>query len=232
MHAIILSAGRGERLRPLTDDTPKPLMSVGNTTLIERHITALAKAGFRQIVINVHWLAHKIMNYLGDGSSYGIDIIYSRESEMLGSGGGIKQALPYLTTTPFFVVNADIWIQEDFGFVAHHLQNCQENSQQLGHLFLVDNPPHNPSGDFLLHDGLVHDGKQNGLRHTFSGMSILSPQLFALSAADNTQFSLASLLRQAMTTQQISGQLLRMRWLDVGTKERLDLCRSWMQSDS
>jgi len=208
---MILAAGRGERMRPLTDRIPKPLLPVAGRPLIQHHIEALAQAGFGELVINHAHLGDQIEQALGDGSRWGMQINYSPEpAGALETGGGIFQALPLLGAAPFVVVNGDIWTDYDFS----HLL-LPENS--LAHLVLVDNPVHNPEGDFSLADGLVSEGP--GERLTFSGIGVYHPDLFANCRPG--AFPLAPLLKTAMAQGRVSGEYYRGRWVDVGTPERL-----------
>ncbi|MCK5640201.1 MAG: nucleotidyltransferase family protein [Gammaproteobacteria bacterium] len=211
MKAMILAAGRGERMRPLTDHTPKPLLQVNGICLIEYHIKALVKAGFSEIFINHAHLGQQIETRLGDGHRYGADISYSREGEQgLETGGGIFHALPLLGEQPFLVVNGDIFTDYDFA----RLPLAPDG---LAHLVLVDNPPQHPEGDFSLQRGLVFDHGADAL--TFSGIGIYQPELFA--ACTPGSFPLAPLLRSAMEAGKVSGEHYRGRWVDVGTVERL-----------
>lgn len=211
MKAMILAAGKGERLRPLTLHTPKPLVPVGGVPLIEYHIRALAAAGFRELVINHAWLGAQIEAYLGDGARFGVSIAYSAEGEPLETGGGIHRALPLLGDAPFLLVNGDIWTDYDFA-------GLRRVSQGLAHLVLVDNPAHHPEGDFRLQDGRAAPrGAQDGL--TYSGIAVLDPGLFA--GCRPGAFKLAPLLLEAMGRGQVSGEHFRGRWVDVGTHERL-----------
>lgn len=212
MKAMILAAGKGERLRPLTLHTPKPLVRAAGTPLIEFHIRALATAGFSELVINHAWLGQQIEDHLGDGSRFGVQIRYSAEGEPLETGGGIFQALPLLGDEPFLVVNGDIWTDYDFAHLRQPLQG-------LAHLVLVDNPAHHPQGDFALHEQRVAADSANVARLTYSGIAVLHPQLFCDSQPG--AFKLAPLLRAAMAEGQVSGELFRGRWIDVGTHERL-----------
>lgn len=212
MKAMILAAGKGERMRPLTLTTPKPLVRAGGVPLIEYHLCALAAAGFTDIVINHAWLGQQIEDYLGDGSRFGVGIQYSPEGEPLETGGGIFRALPLLGDEAFVVVNGDIWTDYDFS-VLHQPING------LAHLVLADNPNHHPAGDFTLVGGQVHDGQPDTPTLTYSGIAVLHPQLFDGCTAG--AFKLAPLLRRAMADGQVSGERLNGRWVDVGTHERL-----------
>lgn len=210
MKAMILAAGLGTRMRPLTLHTPKPLLPVGKTTLIEQHIHNLSKQGLRELVINHAYLGEKIEQHLGDGQRYGCSIAYSREGEPLETGGGIFRALPLLGPDPFVVINGDIWL--DFPLADLHLP-----AGKLAHLILVPNPDFHPVGDFALEQGMV---RASGTpRYTFSGLSVLHPALFAGCAAG--AFKLAPLLIAAMEQGRVSGQLFEGYWQDVGTVERL-----------
>lgn len=208
MKVMILAAGRGERMRPLTDHTPKPLLRAGGKPLIVHHIERLAAAGLRDLVINHAHLGGQIVDALGDGSRYGVSIHYSAESEALETGGGIFQALRLLGEAPFMVVNGDIWCDFDPA-------SLQLTAGDLAQLLLVDNPGHNPEGDFGLEAGRV----SNARRFTFSGIGIYSPELFASCHAG--RFPLAPLLREACDAGRVGGQLHHGQWLDVGTPERL-----------
>lgn len=212
MKAMILAAGKGERLRPLTLHTPKPLVQAGGVPLIEYHVRALARAGISELVINHAWLGEQIEAYLGAGDRFGVRIQYSAEGEPLETGGGIHRALPLLGDQPFIVVNGDIWTDYDFAALVQPLAG-------LAHLVLVNNPPHHPAGDFALSDGKVVDGGASAATFTYSGIAVLHPRLFEGCGAG--AFKLAPLLRQAMAAGQVSGEHCRGRWVDVGTHERL-----------
>ena len=215
MKAMILAAGRGERMRPLTDRTPKPLLLVAGKPLIQWHIEALQRAGFVDIVINHAWLGEQIEETLGDGAQFGVRITYSAEGDTgLETGGGIYHALPLLAgaegDSPFLVVNGDVVTDIDF-------RQLPQKITRLAHLVLVPNPAHHPQGDFTLQEGAVSDGGEPRL--TFSGIAIYHPQLFAQCAEG--VFPLAPLLRQMMRQGQVSGECHTGEWLDVGTPARL-----------
>ncbi len=211
MKALILAAGRGERLRPLTDNIPKPLLQVGGHPLIEHIIAGLAGAGFCEIVINLAHLGGQIQDRLGNGSHLGIHIAYSQEGdEALETGGGIHRALPLLGKEPFLVVNGDV--ASDFPF--ENLKHCPEG---LAHIVLVDNPPHHPQGDFALQGGKVM--AEGEPKYTFSGIGMYRPELFA--GRKPGKFPLAPLLREAMAGGLVSGQIHTGFWMDIGTVERL-----------
>jgi MurNAc alpha-1-phosphate uridylyltransferase len=212
MKAMILAAGRGERMRPLTDDTPKPLLRIGGQTLIEHHIHALAQAGFTELVINHAHLGEQIVAALGDGDAYGVEIRYSAETPpALETGGGIFNALPLLGEDPFLVLNADIWT--DFP-----LAELPEQIEGLAHLVLVDNPEHHAQGDFSLSAGQV--SQRGPAMLTFGGIGVYSPELFSGCTAG--AFPLAPLLRQAMDENRVSGEHYQGSWFDIGTPERLE----------
>lgn len=215
MRAMILAAGHGERMRPLTDSIPKPLLEVNGKPLIQYHVENLVSSGMTSIVINHARLGAQIERYLGDGGRFGADITYSPEGDIpLETGGGIFNALPLLGTDPFVVVNADIWT--DFSF-----HTLPPQPPYLAHLVLVPNPPHNPRGDFSL------TGPQAGLTgaplYTFSGIAVYRPELFA--GCKRSAFSLVPILRIATARQQVTGELYSGDWMDIGTPERLEELR-------
>ncbi len=211
MKAMILAAGRGERMRPLSDVLPKPLLEVKKKALIVWHIENLVKNGFRTIVINIAHLGDKIPAFLGDGSQWGVELLYSdeRESGALESAGGIKKALALLGEETFLVVNGDIFC--DYAFDA-----SLSLGDKLAHLILVPNPEHNPKGDFSLHNGVVTNDKE----YTFSGIGYYSPKLFENVLLQKSP--LAPLLRQAIAKEQVSGELFKKLWHDIGTPKRLE----------
>lgn len=236
MRALILAAGRGERMRPLTDATPKPLLVVGGRRLIEWHLDALARAGFREVVVNVAHLAAQFEPALGDGSRHGVSIRYSREGdEPLETGGGMLHALPLLGPGPFLAVNGDTWCDIDFAAL-------RREPRGVAHLVMVDNPPHHPRGDFRLgDDGLLssetvpaasHVGAADATRNlTFSGIGVYRHELFERwrevigdvpgAREAPPRFALAPLLRDAMRRGAVSGEHHRGAWQDVGTPHRL-----------
>ena len=208
--AMILAAGRGERMRPLTDHTPKPLLTVHDKPLIVWHIERLKKAGITQLVINHAHLGEQIEQALGDGSSLGVSITYSPEDTALETGGGIARALPLLGEQPFLVVNGDVWTDIDYSALSL-------DEDDLAHLVLVNNPSHNPKGDFVLNDGRV--AAEGADKLTFSGIGLYQPRLFA--GQSEERFPLAPLLRNAMSQNKVSGLHHQGIWTDVGTPERL-----------
>ncbi len=209
--AMILAAGRGERLRPLTDATPKPLLRVRGQPLIERHVVALARAGISRIVINLAWLGSQIRDYLGDGARYGAAIIYSEEApQALETGGGIYRALPHLDPGPFAVLNGDI-------FTDFPLETLALDSTRDAHLVLVPNPPQHSRGDFGIEQGVAL--AEAASRYTFSGIAMYRSAFFA--ACTDGAFPLKPLLLRSMAARRCSAQLYAGAWEDVGTAERL-----------
>ena len=220
---MILAAGRGKRMMPLTAEMPKPLLQAGGKALIEYHVEALAAAGIQQIVVNHAWHGDQIEQYLGDGSRYGLSILYSVETQALETGGGIFQALPMLGEQPFVVVNGDIWTDYDFSGLPKLIDG-------LAHLVMVDCPEHNNAGDFYyvageprapgcLYNRDHHPAAAALL--TYSGISVLSPQLFASCSAG--RFPLVPLLVKAIECGLVSAEHYRGSWLDIGTPQRLQL---------
>jgi MurNAc alpha-1-phosphate uridylyltransferase len=213
MKAMILAAGRGERMRPLTDHTPKPLLQAGGKPLIVWHIERLAQAGFRELVINHAHLGRQIEEALGGGERWGVRISYSDEGKALETAGGIAKALPLLGDRPFLVVNGDVYTDYDFERL-----RSQPMEGVAAHLVLVDNPPQHPAGDFGLADGkLVEQGEE---RLTFSGIGVYRPEFFA-SVAPGVRAKLAPLLFAALASGQVTAEHYRGVWVDVGTPERL-----------
>src|ERR1700691_185549 len=209
--AMILAAGRGERLRPLTDTTPKPLLRVHDRPLIERHVMALARSGIRRIVINLAWLGAQIREYLGDGARYGVSIIYSEEQpRALETAGGIFRALPHLAPGPFAVVNGDIYTNFPF-------ESLAIASDREAHLVLVPNPPQHPAGDFGLEQGLAVAVAER--RYTFSGIAVYRREFFA--GCTDGAFPLKPLLLRSMAAKRCTAEIYSRRWEDVGTAQRL-----------
>ena len=216
MRAMILAAGLGTRMRPLTLTNPKPLLPVAGKPLIQYHIERLVNAGITELVINHAWLGEKLEQFVGDGSRFGASVIWSREDEPLETGGGIFKALPDLSPggEDFLLVNGDVFSNYPFTGIA----DKQLEPGQLAHLVLVDNPAHNPKGDFMLHHDRV--SSEGGELLTFSGISLLSPALFA--DCQPGKFPLAPLLRRAMAQGLVSGEHFNGYWQDVGTPQRLE----------
>ena len=220
---MILAAGRGERMRPLTDHTPKPLLKVAGKALIVLHLENLAKAGFKEVIINHAHLGNQIEAALGDGSQWGLKITYSPEQKALETAGGIANALHFLTQNdsenePFIVVNGDVFTDIDFAKI-------KLAPNMLAHLVLVENPPQHPNGDFAIEAGMLIN--QGAPMHTFSGVGIYHPYLFSsINAGDNAK--LAPLLRQAIAEKKATAQYYQGVWHDIGTPERLQALNKLM----
>lgn len=213
MDALILAAGRGERMRPLSDDTPKPLLEAGGRALIEHTLEALAAAGYRRVVINYAHLGKRLVRQLGKGRRWGMRIDYSDESDgALETGGGILKAMALLESDPFLVVNGDIWTDYPFARLPQRLPG-------LAHLVLVDNPPEHPEGDFVLAGTRVALPPTPGRRLTFSGIAVYRRALF--DGCRPGAFPLAPLLHRAARAGQVSGEHYAGTWYDIGTPERL-----------
>jgi len=209
--AMLLAAGRGERMRPLTDTTPKPLLEVAGRPLIVWHLAALARAGIREVIINLSWLGAQLRAALGDGRDLGVSISWSEEGAVpLETGGGIFHALPLLGPEPFLVVNSDIWTDIDFGRL--HLSAAAHAS-----LVLIANPAHYPRGDFGLEGDRVVNRESERL--TYSGVGVYSPEFFA--GCTGGRFPLLALLNRAIAAGRVHGQVHHGQWCDVGTPERL-----------
>jgi MurNAc alpha-1-phosphate uridylyltransferase len=219
--AMILAAGLGERMRPLTDHTPKPLLVAGGKALIVWQIERLRAAGFVDLVINHAHLGQQIEDYLGDGTAFGVRIQYSREPEPLETAGGIANARELLGAAPFLVSNGDVYAEYDYARLLPVLADMTSKPGHLAHLVLVDNPPHHPEGDFVLREGRVDAPPTHAIgQHTFSGIGCYQPSLFAdIAAGDKAK--LAPLLKAAMLHGQVSGEHFSGRWEDVGTPARL-----------
>jgi MurNAc alpha-1-phosphate uridylyltransferase len=223
MKALILAAGLGERMRPLTDTTPKPLLHAGGRPLIAWHLERLAALGVREVVINTSWLASQFPATLGDGARWGLRLHYAYEGDVpLETGGGMWNALPLLGDAPFVAVNGDIWTDYDFA-------RLPQSPDGDAHLVLVDNPPQHPRGDFALEGARVES--DGDTRLTFAGIGVYRPALFdgwrdiigpvAGAEATPPRFKLAPLLRAAMARGAVGGEHHRGAWTDVGTPERL-----------
>ncbi|MEH6640775.1 N-acetylmuramate alpha-1-phosphate uridylyltransferase MurU [Vreelandella glaciei] len=218
MKAMILAAGLGKRMRPLTDHCPKPLLPVAGKPLIVHHLERLREAGIDDVVINVSYRAEQIIDALGGGDDYGLRIHWSRETAPLETGGGIQQALPLLGEAPFLLINGDVWCEA--------LPNVQAlQGDDLAHLVLVDNPSHHSDGDFGLAGGRVNQTSNERL--TYAGISVIHPALLA--GQPQGAFALAPLLRAAIDNQRVSGEHYTGQWVDVGTPERLAALESQLQ---
>ncbi|MCZ4305101.1 nucleotidyltransferase family protein [Zoogloeaceae bacterium G21618-S1] len=215
MRAMILAAGRGERMRPLTDTCPKPLLAAGGVPLIVHHLRRLATAGIDQVVINHAHLGEMIEAALGDGSAFGVRIHYSPEPTALETAGGICQALPLLGEAPFLVVNGDVFCDLDFTALT---ERAGRLGADLAHLVLIPNPPHHPTGDFHLHGARA--SLSDGERLTFSGIGLYHPDMFS-PLISGQPAPLGPLLRQAIAAGRVSAERFDGLWMDIGTPERL-----------
>ena len=213
MKAMILAAGRGERMRPLTDATPKPLLLAGSRRLIEYHLENLAKAGFKDVIINVAWLGQQIIDTIGNGEKYKLNIHYSNEGDQaLETGGGIYNALPLLGNEPFLVINGDVWT--DYPFEKLRSYKLKDKA----HLVLINNPEHNPKGDFSINgDRLLSDVSE---KFTFSGIGIYSKEFFTTTSSKG-KYPLAPMIRSYIDSNEISGEVYPGKWIDIGTPQRL-----------
>lgn len=217
MKVMVLAAGKGTRMLPLTQHTPKPLLQAGGCSLIEHQLRKLAAAGFAEVVINHAWLGDRIEAALGDGAQLGVQISWSREDEPLETAGGIIQALPLLGTEPFAVVNADIWTDYPFARLRTALM-----PGMLAHLVLVPNPPQHPGGDFVLTPGgglQLRSATDEEHAFTFSGIAVYHPSLFR--GVTQRKYPLLPLLQEAIRARRASAELFTGIWQDIGTPERL-----------
>lgn len=216
MKAMVLAAGRGERMRPLTLERPKPLLEAGGVPLIVHHLRALRDAGYPDVVVNLSWLGEQIRAALGDGTAHGVRIAWSEEGpEPLETGGGIFRALPLLRPGPFLVVNGDVWTDVDYRTLGDALA-----PGDLAHLVLVANPGHNPNGDFALDRGRIVEDAGPGIpRYTYSGVGVYRPELF--DGCRDGIFKLAPLLRAAARAGRVGARVHLGAWMDIGTPERL-----------
>ena len=217
MKVMILAAGRGERMGNLTQNCPKPLLKVKGRCLIDWHLIKLCEAGFKDVVINVAYLSKEIMEFVGDGSKWGLNISISEEEQALETAGGIKKAIKYLGDEAFVVINADIF--SDYNY--KNLKNRSLQKKSIGHLVLVNNPEHNPKGDFgIMDDGILTMNSERSL--TFSGIAIYDPKFFS-ELAEGNKIKLAPILEIAINKKCIQGELFDGLWSDVGTPERLNM---------
>lgn len=228
--AMILAAGKGTRMRPLTLHTPKPMIDVAGQPLIVWHLLALKNAGISNITINCSYLADKLLAALGDGSQYGVNIRWSVEAEEpLETAGGIANALATgkLDNEPFILVNGDVWTTFDFS----QLADVELNDDRLAHLLFINNPEHNPKGDFALQDGLARaEAVEGAEKYTFAGVSVMNPKLLE-QVEPTVPTPLAPLMKQAMTAGKMTAQLILDKWVDVGTPERLELVNSYVANE-
>lgn len=231
MKAMILAAGLGNRMRPLTDHTPKPLLCAGGKPLIEYHLENLRRAGISEVIINLAYLGEKIRAHLGDGQQFGLKISYSTEPEPLETGGAILHALDVLGEAPFLLINGDVWCDLELAqFIQHPIaENTLAN--QLGHLLLVPNPEFHPQGDFALASSgrLIDDPEKTApQRFTFGGISLLKPELIANYPDKRQKFPLVEVLRRAINNGQLTGQVHQGHWSDVGTPARLQELENYL----
>ncbi|MFV8819731.1 N-acetylmuramate alpha-1-phosphate uridylyltransferase MurU [Haliea sp. E17] len=216
MKAMILAAGFGERMRPLTEHTPKPLLPVAGMPLIEFHLRGLAAAGFRQLVINTSHLGQQIVDYCGDGARWEVEITYSREDSPLETAGGIREALHLLGEAPFAVVNGDVWCEFPFA----RLREYRLASWETAHLVMVDSPPQHPLGDFTLDDSArLRSREGDSAGYTYAGIALFSPEFFA--GIPRGRLALRPLLDAAIEGGSLGGEYFAGAWEDVGTPERL-----------
>ncbi len=218
MRCMILAAGLGERLRPLTDHTPKPLIKIAGKSLLEHHLQRLKSAGYEEIVINLSYLGNMIQEQFGVGRHHGVHIDYSHEGkEPLETAGGIIHALPLLGNEPFLVINGDIWCE-------HSLSFPNLSSDKLAHLVLIDNPTHNPTGDFVYEYGKIYNTGKNFL--TFSGIGIYDPNLFK--NYSHEKLALAPILRAAIDNEVVSAEYFTGKWFDIGTLKQLEQAQQYV----
>ena len=220
MKAMLLAAGLGSRLKPLTDRLPKPLLRAGAATLIEHHLNRLNAAGFDEVVINLHYLGHLIEEEIGDGLDRGMRISYSREPKLLDTGGGVKAALDFLEEKPFVVISSDVYIEMDYRTLPLELP---QNS--LGCLVMVPNPAHHDEGDFCLREGILINGDN---KMTYSGIAVLSPQL--LRSIESEVFALRRVFELAISAGQLHGVAFHGYWCDVGTFQRYEGLKKHLSS--
>lgn len=222
MKAMILAAGRGERMRPLTEHTPKPLLKVAGKMLIQYHIERLAAAGVNDIVVNIAYLGQQIRDALGSGENFGVNLIYSQEPEPLETAGAILHALPLLGDAPFLLVNGDVWT--DFPFAELRQQSL---GSAKGKLVLVPNPEHNPEGDFSIEAGFLTEKTQPA--YTFSGISLLHPNLVAQYPEKRQKFALLEVFKFALARQELAAEVYKGEWWDIGTVERLQTLDNFLR---
>lgn len=231
MKAMILAAGLGERMRPLTDHLPKPMLSAGGKPLLQYHLEALAQSGVQEVIINLAHLGEKITEFVGDGSRFGLTVTYSQEPEPLETAGAILHALPLLGNAPFILINGDVWSN----FPLENLRQYSLDVNELAHLILVPNPEFHPRGDFApdMHGWLANEetaAHDKLTKYTFSGISLIDPKLISQYPQQRHKFPLGEVLRYGITRQHISAAVYRGRWSDVGTPERLHLLDAELSS--
>lgn len=223
MKALIFAAGRGERMAELTRSKPKPLLEIAGKPLIDYTVVGLKAAGFSELIVNLAYLGEQIKDYLGNGSRFGVRISYSEEPYPLETGGAISRALPLLGDKPFLVVNADVWTDYPFQNLLDYPFG-QLGPDELGHLVMIPNPSHVPEGDFYLNESsLLQSESSTGAeaRLTYSGIAVLHPRLVAEYPERREKFPLGEVFRKAIASGQLSGEVFRGQWRDIGTPERL-----------
>ncbi|MFT6222000.1 MAG: MurNAc alpha-1-phosphate uridylyltransferase [Candidatus Endobugula sp.] len=221
MKAMILAAGRGERMRPLTDDLPKPLLAVGGKPLIVYHLEKFSSLGVTDVIINVAYLGDKIQQVLGDGTVWGLSIHYSKESYPLETGGALYKALPLLGDEPFILVNGDVWSDIDFSDIAKTILSAGTQGLSVGHLFCVENPAHNPQGDFSLDNNIVTLKDDSASSYTFSGMAFIHPDIIRGYPNKREAFPLKEAFLYFIEQRKLTASIYSGGWCDVGTPERL-----------
>ena len=221
MKAMILAAGRGERMRPLTDDLPKPLLAVGGKPLIVYHLEKFSSLGVTDVIINVAYLGDKIQQVLGDGTVWGLSIHYSKESYPLETGGALYKALPLLGDEPFILVNGDVWSDIDFSDIAKTILSAGTQGLSVGHLFFVENPAHNPQGDFSLDNNIVTLKDDSASSYTFSGMAFIHPDIIRGYPNKRKAFPLKEAFLYFIEQRKLTASIYSGGWCDVGTPERL-----------
>jgi N-acetyl-alpha-D-muramate 1-phosphate uridylyltransferase len=219
MNAMILAAGLGQRMRPLTDQLPKPLLSVGGKPLLQYHLEALKRAGICEVVVNLAYLGDKIQHFVGDGSRFGMKVIYSQEPEPLETAGGLLNALPLLGDEPFVLVNGDVWSD----YPLEKLTQVTLKPTQKAHLVLVANPEFHPHGDFTPNAQGVLVNDPSLLKYTFAGISVMHPDLIRLYPHQRQKFPLGEVLRYEIPKGTVTAEIYTGQWSDVGTPERLFL---------
>ena len=219
MKAMILAAGLGQRMRPLTDHTPKPLLTAGGKPLIEYHLEALAAANVKEVVINLAYLGDKIRTHIDDGTRWNLRISYSQETEPLETGGGILKAMPLLGDEPFLLINGDVWTDYPIQLLRNH---CLQ-AYQRAHLILVPNPEFHPTGDFASTETGLLVADSHLPKHTFAGISLIDPRIISQYPNQRDKFPLGEVLRYNIEQAKVTGEVYKGRWSDVGTPERLHL---------
>jgi len=219
MKAMILAAGLGQRMRPLTDTLPKPLLKAGGKPLLQYHLEALAAAGVNEVIINLAYLGDKIREFVGDGSRFGLQVSYSPEPEPLETAGALLHAMPLLGDAPFLLINGDVWSDYPLQQLRQHSLNTNTNVN--AHLVLVPNPDFHPNGDFAINTQGLLTNDEAQPKYTFAGLSVIHPQLIAQYPQARRKFPLGEVLRYGIANQQISAEVYHGLWSDVGTPERL-----------